>query len=262
MTETAIVFPAHCKLFPQHTADDIGVASHIAIERIISLRASSFSFYVNFVTYMWSLFCIVIGRFQMRMKLIVASLLLAAAFPASAQVVPAAEKHGLPLVVGVGFSDFRSDWNGRLWDGRLAGGTVWADWNFYGAPSFLHGLGIEAEARDLNYARTGNVPNMRQDTAQIGAIYTWRHYQRVHPYDKYLAGLGSIDFQHTDPHYSHDTRTVYTPGGGVEYRAWRNVWVRGDYEYQFWTDFFRHHTMNPNGVTLGVSYDFGHSYAH
>ena len=260
MTETAIVFPAHCKLFPQHTADDIGVASHIAIERIISLRASSFSFYVNFVTYMWSLFCIVIGRFQMRMKLIVASLLLAAAFPASAQVVPAAEKHGLPLVVGVGFSDFRSDWNGRLWDGRLAGGTVWADWNFYGAPSFLHGLGIEAEARDLNYARTGNVPNMRQDTAQIGAIYTWRHYQRVHPYAKYLAGLGSIDFQHTDPHYSHDTRTVYTPGGGVEYRAWRNVWVRGD--YQFWTDFFRHHTMNPNGVTLGVSYDFGHSYAH
>ena len=198
----------------------------------------------------------------MRMKLIVASLLLAAAFPASAQVVPAAEKHGLPLVVGVGFSDFNSDWNYGVRGGRLAGGTVWADWNFYGAPSFLHGLGIEAEARDLNYARTGNVPNMRQDTAQIGAIYTWRHYQRVHPYAKYLAGLGSIDFQHTDPHYSHDTRTVYTPGGGVEYRAWRNVWVRGDYEYQFWTDFFRHHTMNPNGVTLGVSYDFGHSYAH
>ena len=180
----------------------------------------------------------------------------------SAQVVPAAEQHGLPLVVGVGFSDFNSDWNYGVRGGRLAGGTVWADWNFYGAPSFLHGLGIEAEARDLNYARTGNVPNMRQDTAQIGAIYTWRHYQRVHPYAKYLAGLGSIDFQHTDPHYSHDTRTVYTPGGGVEYRAWRNVWVRGDYEYQFWTDFFRHHTMNPNGVTLGVSYDFGHSYAH
>jgi opacity protein-like surface antigen len=193
----------------------------------------------------------------MHMKLIVASLLLVATFPVSAQVVPAAEQHGLPLVVGVGFSDFYSDWNGRL-----DGVTVWADWNFYHAPSLLRGLGIEAEARDLNYGRTGSVPNLRQDTAEIGAIYTWRHYQRFHPYAKYLAGIGSIDFQHITPTYSHDTRTVYTPGGGIEYRAWRNVWVRGDYEYQFWTDFFHHRSLNPNGVTIGASYDFGHSYAH
>jgi opacity protein-like surface antigen len=187
--------------------------------------------------------------------------LLAAAFPVSAQVAPAAEQHGLPLVVGIGVSDFNSDWNYGVRGGRLAGGTVWADWNFYGGPSFLHGLGIEAEARDLNYARTGNVPNLRQDTAEIGAIYTWRHYQRFHPYAKFLAGLGSIDFQHTNPHYAHDTRTVYAPGGGVEYRAWRNVWVRGDYEYQYWPNFFWHKTMEPNGVTIGVSYDFRHSRA-
>jgi opacity protein-like surface antigen len=204
---------------------------------------------------------LLLGVFQMRMKLIVASLLLAATFPVSAQVVPAAEQHGLPLVVGVGFSDFNSDWNYGVRGGRLAGGTVWADWNFYGGPSFLHGLGIEAEARDLNYARTGNVPNLRQDTAEIGAIYTWRHYHRFHPYAKFLAGLGSIDFQHTNPHYAHDTRTVYAPGGGVEYRAWRNVWVRADYEYQYWPNFFWHETMEPNGVTIGVSYDFRHSHA-
>jgi opacity protein-like surface antigen len=193
----------------------------------------------------------------MRMKLIVASLLLAAAFPVSAQVVPTAEQHGLPLVVGVGFSDFYTDW-----DGRIDGVTVWADWNFYRAPSLLRGLGIEAEFRDLNYARTGTVPELRQDTAAIGAIYTWRHYRRVHPYAKYLVGVGSIDFGHMSPTYSHDSRTIYTPGGGIEYRAWRNVWVRGDYEYQYWTNFFRHHTMNPNGFTVGVSYDFRHPHTH
>jgi opacity protein-like surface antigen len=190
----------------------------------------------------------------MRMKLILVSLMLSAALSVSAQVIQSAEKYdGLPLVVGVGGSDFDSDWNGRL-----AGVTVWADWNFYAGPSFLHGLGIEAEARDLNYGRTGHVPNLRLDTAEIGAIYTWRHYQRFHPYAKYLAGIGSIDFQHLTPTYSHDTRTVYTPGGGIEYRAWRNVWVRGDYQYQFWTDFINHHALNPNGVTIGVSYDFRH----
>ena len=193
----------------------------------------------------------------MRLKLVLAALCLTAALPIFSQVAPAATEGGLPLVVGAGFSDYNTDWSGRL-----AGATVWADWNFYHGPSFLHGFGIEVEGRDLNYGRTGGVPNLRQDTAEVGAIYTWRHYRNFHPYGKFLAGIGSIDFQHIRPKYSHDTRTVYAPGGGVEYRAWRNVWVRGDYEYQVWTDFFHHHAMNPQGFTIGVSYDFKHIHAY
>jgi opacity protein-like surface antigen len=199
-----------------------------------------------------------VRRFQMRLKLVLAALFLAAAIPAFSQVAPAATEGGLPLVVGAGFSDFYTDWNGRL-----AGATVWADWNFYHGPSFLHGFGIEVEGRDLNYGRTGDVPNLRQDTAGGGAIYTWRHYRNFHPYGKFLLEYGSTDFKTTaNLNYKHDTRTVDAPGGGLEYRAFRNIWVRGDYEYQFWTDFFHHHTMNPQGFTIGVSYDFKHIHAH
>ena len=146
---------------------------------------------------------------------------------------------------------------------RLSGGVLWADWNFYDHPSFLRGFGFEMEGRDLNYGRTGNVPSLREDTAAGGAIYTLRHYRDIHPYGKFLAGLGSIDFEHLAPAYSHDSRTFYAPGGGIEYRMWRDVWVRGDYEYQLWTHFFlENQTMKPCGITAGASYDFGHHHRH
>jgi opacity protein-like surface antigen len=193
----------------------------------------------------------------MHRKIVLATLFLAATLPASAQVTPSFQQRRVPLVVGVGFSNFNTDWNGRL-----SGATFWADWNFNKRPSFLQGFGIEVEGRDLNYGRSSGAPkNLRQDTLEGGVIYTWRHYRNFHPYGKFIAGLGSIDFQHIRPTYSHDTRAVWAPGGGVEYRAWQNVWVRGDYEYQFWPDFFSYHALNPNGVTIGVSYDFGHIHA-
>jgi len=149
---------------------------------------------------------------------------------------------------------------GRCNDSRLGGGALWVDWNFYDRPWFLHGFGIEVEGRDLNYGRSSHAekyePNLRQDTASGGVIYRFRHYPRFDPYAKFLVGFGSIDFNLNVPNYRHDTRTVYTPGGGLEYRAFRNVWVRSDYEYQAWTNFIRGHTMDPNGVTIGAEYEF------
>lgn len=67
---------------------------------------------------------------------------------------------------------------------------------------------------------------------------------------------GSIDF--TLPNYLHDTRTIYSSAGGVDYRFSGHIVIRGDYEYQFWTHFIHNHTMNPQGLTIGVNYDFGH----
>ena len=190
-------------------------------------------------------------------KLVLATLFLAATLPASAQVTPSSQQSSVPLVVGVGFSNFNTDWSGRL-----SGATLWADWNFNQGPSFLQGFGIEVEGRDLNYGRSSGAPkNLRQDTLEAGAIYTLRRSHNFHPYGRFLGGLGSIDWKGV-PGYQHDTRTVWAPGGGVEYRAWQHVWVRGDYEYQFWTDFFHHQALNPNGVTIGVAYDFGHIHAH
>ena len=96
---------------------------------------------------------------------------------------------------------------------------------------------------------------MRQDTGEGGAIYTWNRYRNFRPYAKYLVGIGSIDFATSGP-YSHDTFAVFSPGGGAEYRAWRHVWIRGDYEYQFWHHTFGPDDLNPNGITIGASYDF------
>lgn len=192
----------------------------------------------------------------MQLRSVFAIILLSASTPLFSQAVPTANEGGLPLVVGAGFSDYNSDWNGRI-----NGGTLWIDWNFDRGPSLLSGLGIELEGRDLNYGRTGSVPNLRQDSFEGGVIYTWRQYHTLHPYAKFLLGYGHIDFQHLTPTYSQDSRTMFTPGGGIEYRAWRNVWVRGDYEYQSWTSFFNYHDLNPEGFTVGVSYDFGYIHA-
>jgi opacity protein-like surface antigen len=191
--------------------------------------------------------------FRLILKLSLAAIFVIAAIPAFSQVAPSAHEGGLPLVVGVGFSNFATDFGpGR----RMDGVSVWADWQPSRLPGALRGLGIEAEGRDINFGRPSALSKMRQDTAEGGPIYTWRHYRNFHPYAKYLIGFGSIDFPPYGT-YSHDTRTVLIPGGGAEYRAYRNIWVRGDYEYQYWRHIFGPHDLNPNGVTIGVSYDFG-----
>ncbi|MFZ0745309.1 MAG: outer membrane beta-barrel protein [Terracidiphilus sp.] len=187
----------------------------------------------------------------MYLKMLLAALVVSAAIPAASQVSPEATGTGVPLTVGVGYSNYYTDWSGRL-----EGPEVWADWNFYDRPSFLRGLGIEVEGRDLNYGRSTGQRNLRQDTVGGGPIYTWRRYDKFHPYAKFLLGYGSIDFNIGVPNYMHDTRTVYAPGGGAEVRVFRNVWVRGSYEYQFWTNFFNGHALNPQGLTIGASYDF------
>lgn len=190
--------------------------------------------------------------------LLALSLVLAATLSASSQVAPSAREGGLPLVVGAGFSNFNIDWTDPVTHGtdRLSGATAWVDWNFYRAPRILQGLGIEVEGRDLNYGQPSGEANLRMDTIAGGPLYTWRHYRGFHPYAKVLGGYGSIDFTiPLSPNYKHDTRTFYAPGGGVEFKAWRGVWVRGEYEYQFWNNFFQHKTQTPNGFTIGATYD-------
>ena len=187
----------------------------------------------------------------MNLKMLLAVLVVSASIPAFSQVAPEAEPR-LPLSVGVAYSNFNTDWTGRL-----QGPMFWANYSFYNRPAFLNGFGIEVEGRDLNYGRSAGQYNLRMDTIAGGPIYTVRHYRRFHPYAKYLIGYGSIDFTLLKfPNYKHDSRTVYDPGGGAEYRVWQNVWVRGDYEYQFWTSLFNHHDLNPRGFTIGAAYDF------
>jgi hypothetical protein len=143
----------------------------------------------------------------------------------------------------------------------MEGMTAWIDWTeIPHTPRVMRGFGLDFEARDINSGLPVGVPKMRQDTASGGAVYTVRKFAKVQPYAKYLIGLGSIDFgplPNAPRSYTHDTRTVYTPGAGLGFQAFRSLWVRADYEYQFWPRIFGPHSLNPNGFTFGAMYSLG-----
>ncbi len=190
-----------------------------------------------------------------------AFILLCATCPVLAQTVPTASETRLPLAIGAGFSGYKPD----LGQGHLLGGTLWIDYTPNRVPSFLRGIGLEVEARDLNYGRSSTLsPNLRQDTAELGVIYAWPHFRNFRPYGKFLMGYGNTDYEVQNGRRYHDSRTITCFGGGVEYRISRHVWLRGDYEYQSWPNFFKHPKnippagkLNPEGFTVGALYHFG-----
>jgi hypothetical protein len=174
--------------------------------------------------------------------------------PAFSQTAPAAyDGRRLPFSVGAGVSSMDVDWG----HDRMYGGTLWIDWYPPHLPRLLDGLSVDVEGRDVNYGRPSDVPsNFRQDTGAGGPMYTWRRFRNLQIYGKGLVGFGSLDFKLVAvPGYTHETRTVYAPGGGILAHAYKHVWVRADYEYQFWPDLFGQ-TDNPQGITLGAVYDF------
>jgi hypothetical protein len=158
--------------------------------------------------------------------------------------------------VGAGYSNYATDWSGRL-----GGPAVWIDVDVPKLPPSWSGFQLEAEGRDLNYTRheVGD-PALRQYTFAGGVNYAWRYDPAFHPYAKFLVGLGNVSFGPVSVNgmtgYTHDSRIFYAPAGGVEVRVHKRLWIRGNYEYQFWTDFFNHHTLNPHGFTVGAFYDF------
>jgi hypothetical protein len=187
--------------------------------------------------------------------------LIFAALPAHSQTIAPYQGQGIPIILGFGPSGYNPDWG----HGRMYGGAVWADWYPKEIPAVLHGFGIEAEVRDISLnkhpepdqpARSGQA-NTKEDTAGGGVIYTWQFLHNLHFYGKFLVSDGSVDFITGSPTYSHDTRMVMSPGGGVEYRVFRPIWARVDYEYQDWGTLL-HETLNPSGFTVGISYDFSH----
>jgi opacity protein-like surface antigen len=197
-------------------------------------------------------------RLKPCLELSLALFSLCAAHPALAQAVPSATKTEPPFAIGAGFSGYNPDWK----HGHLLGGTLWIDYIPSRVPSFLQGIGMEVAARDLNYGRSASQPNLREDLAEAGVIYSWRRYRNLRPYGKFMMGFGNTDYR-TIWGRGHDSRTTTAMGGGVEFRAARCVWVRADYEYQSWPDFFKHPKntppageLNPQGVTVGVLYHF------
>ena len=184
---------------------------------------------------------------------------------ASAQAIYAAREGASRLSIGAGFSTYDQDWG----PGQVLGSTVWVDLHPPFMDGFLHDFSIELEGRDLS-ANRGTITNPvspvvgrpilpRTDTIGGGILFEPRRlrFHRFQPYAKALIGYGSIDFTLSNaPAYSHDTRTEYAFGGGVDFRINRRLSARADYEYQFWPSFLSG-TLNPQGLTVGASYNFG-----
>ena len=196
--------------------------------------------------------------FRPRPQIALAVLFVSTAIPAFSQVGPEGRGGGLPLSVGAGVSDYDVDWG----HGRMMGATLWIDAQPVPLPRILNGLGVESEARDISLNRPNTVPsNFRLDTAGGGFTYHLNHFRNLKPYAKFEVDYGSIDWNNPDPRFKHETRNVLAPGGGLDYRILRSVWLRADYEYQSWPDIDKlrpnsSHILDPNGLTIGALYDF------
>jgi len=177
-----------------------------------------------------------------------------------AQTVSSAAGGGLPLSIGLGVSDYDVDWG----HGRMVGGTVWIDYDLDRGPAYLRGLGVEVEARDINLNRSSTQPsNFRLETLGGGPIYfaELRRIPNLRPYGKFNIYYAGIDWNNPDPRYTHETRAATAPGLGFEYRVYRSILFRADYEYQFWPDIVvPGRVLNPQGFTLGGMYDFSHDH--
>jgi opacity protein-like surface antigen len=192
----------------------------------------------------------------MRLKTFVVALAVTAAMPLFAQVVPSATDRHLQLKIGAGFSDY----DGDLGNGTLIGGVLWIDAVPPHLPRTLDGLGIEIEARGVQTAQNSptEIGVFREATLGGGAIYTWNHYRNFRPYAKFIADLAGQNFNIGDKAYHHESQSAFAPGGGVDYAITRNLWVRGDYEYQIWprpapTPIW---DIDPQGFSVGLLWDF------
>jgi opacity protein-like surface antigen len=191
----------------------------------------------------------------MRSNFVLAALFLAAAVQVFPQTAPAAIESVWQVNAGGGFSEFRT----TAGSGLMEGLTAWADVYPNRGPRFLHGLGVEAEERyiGIGSSSAGNVIN-NENTGGGGLIYSLRHFRSFQPYGKFLMMFGTANFNSTVPGYTHDTRTIYVPGGGIDYEIVHHIWIRADYERQPWPKFFSPKTLYQQGVTIGAFYDFQH----
>ena len=96
----------------------------------------------------------------MRLRPIIALLLFSSTLPLFSQVSPEAPQGGWPIVIGGGFSDFATDYHGG---NRMEGVTAWVDWNFYSAPGWLSGFGLEVKGHTIRFGVPSGFSQLRED---------------------------------------------------------------------------------------------------
>jgi outer membrane protein with beta-barrel domain len=164
---------------------------------------------------------------------------------AKAQVAPAAIGGGRPIGISVGVSDYNLDYGtGRRMQGLVLRGGV----------GIFHGLGIDGNARTIFMNTPSQLTRMQQNTFLGGVYYESPSFWRVRPFVRFGAGLGTIEFPSRNPAYTRDSYTVFAPSGGLEFPITRKVYLRGEWEYQFWRQYQGPNYLTPQGGTVGVTY--------
>lgn len=154
---------------------------------------------------------------------------------ARAQAVYAGDQGGTRLSAGVLASGSTLEYGQR----KMLGVTVFVD------ADTKRRLGIEAEARWLEFRQTANV---HAETYSIGGRY---HFDlgRFQPYAKGLVGFGDFNFPYG---YAHGRYFVVTGGAGVDYRWRRRIDLRAaDVEFQDWPQ-FTYGSMRSLSVSTGL----------
>lgn len=155
----------------------------------------------------------------------------------NSQALPTATAPGAYISVGTTYSFFESGYGQQ----KVQGTGIYADIN----P--VRQAGLEAEARWLKQSQS---PNIRQSTYLIGPRIQFRRGSYT-PYIKTLAGLSHFEFPYE---MARGRYFVIAPGAGVDLMLGNDLKIRLiDLEYQQWPQ-FTFGTINPYGVSFGVSY--------
>ncbi|MDE1177718.1 MAG: outer membrane beta-barrel protein [Edaphobacter sp.] len=158
-----------------------------------------------------------------------------------AQAAPTATKHA-DLQVGAGFSSVGTDY---YVPNRVGGTTLYFDYDFY------HHFGIEGEFRFAKDSDTG----IYEKTYEVGGRYSRTYFQRFAPYGKVLYGRGVFNFATEGVTTANLAYNIVSFGGGLDYKLFPFLNLRGDYEYQNWFGFPQ--GLHPNVITIGAAYHFG-----
>jgi hypothetical protein len=175
-----------------------------------------------------------------RFCITLAILALFAVLPAlRAQANPTAIQRGT-IQAGVGYLYLNNDYTER----KNGGLTLWGDYDFAQVSKFR--IGVDAT---LNFGGIRSPDDIGENTYLVGPRFNYRRH-KVELFAKALIGSGTISNQDNNTSSSF---TVYSFGGGVDYRIQPRFKIRAEGEQQLWPS-FQPSGLSPFAVSVGVLY--------
>jgi opacity protein-like surface antigen len=175
----------------------------------------------------------------------------------AAQVVPATTyRSTLSTSLGGGLNYSSGDW-GRA-DINRWGPSAW------GTVTIWHDLSAIVEGHTMIWGGNQAASQFKYFAGGGGLIYTSDYWGRFQPYVKGEAGFASLTHPPNGTGHFHETRNIWTVGGGVDYHTAGHLWTQVGYSYDFFPGFHstitnQYHSLTPHGITFGETYRFGPS---